>query len=65
MIWTCHFTANELRMKPLSKYFSDAVSVFPNLEVHKFFQIHGRICHHSTDECVMSRDSNEFKLRDK
>ncbi|CAG9540044.1 unnamed protein product [Cercopithifilaria johnstoni] len=28
-------------MKPLNKYFSDAISVFPSLEVHKFFQIHG------------------------
>uniref|UniRef100_A0A915Q527 DH domain-containing protein n=1 Tax=Setaria digitata TaxID=48799 RepID=A0A915Q527_9BILA len=35
------WSTDELRMKPLNKYFSDAISVFPSLEVHKFFQIHG------------------------
>ncbi|VDK76894.1 unnamed protein product [Onchocerca ochengi] len=50
-------------MKPLNKYFSDAVSLFPNLEVHKFFQIHG-LCKNSPNgkPVIELRVSSEVPL---
>ncbi|MCP9263468.1 hypothetical protein DINM_006752 [Dirofilaria immitis] len=52
---------DELRMKPLNKYFSDAISVFPSLEVHKFFQIHGLCKNNPNDKPVIElRISSEM-----